>query len=87
MDSIHPGYGTFATGGSDGFVNIWDGQNKKRLSQFQKYPTGITSLGFSNDGTMLAIGVSYLYEDREPVNVPEPAVFVRNISDAEAKPK
>lgn len=26
-------YNTFATGGSDGFVNIWDGFNKKRLCQ------------------------------------------------------
>jgi cell cycle arrest protein BUB3 len=61
--------------------------SKKRLSQFQKYPTGITSLGFSPDGTMLAVGVSYLFEDPEPVNSPEPSVFVRGITDAEAKPK
>lgn len=26
-------YGTFATGGCDGFVNVWDGNNKKRLYQ------------------------------------------------------
>ena len=26
-------HNTFATGGSDGFVNIWDGFNKKRLCQ------------------------------------------------------
>jgi cell cycle arrest protein BUB3 len=26
-------YGTFATGGCDGFVNVWDGTNKKRLYQ------------------------------------------------------
>lgn len=26
-------YGTFASGGCDGIVNIWDGANKKRLSQ------------------------------------------------------
>ena len=34
-------YNTFATGGSDGFVNIWDGANKKRLCQFHRYPTSI----------------------------------------------
>ncbi len=34
-------YNTFATGGSDGFVNIWDGFNKKRLCQFHRYPTSI----------------------------------------------
>ena len=34
--SFHQAYSTFATGGSDGFVNIWDGFNKKRLCQFHK---------------------------------------------------
>ena len=34
--SFHGDYNTFATGGSDGLVNIWDGQNKKRLCQFHK---------------------------------------------------
>ena len=29
-------HNTFATGGSDGFVNIWDGFNKKRLCQVHK---------------------------------------------------
>ncbi len=32
--SFHNAYNTFATGGSDGMVNIWDGFNKKRLCQF-----------------------------------------------------
>ena len=31
--SINDRHNTFATGGSDGFVNIWDGFNKKRLCQ------------------------------------------------------
>ena len=34
--SFHNGHHTFATGGSDGYVNIWDGFNKKRLCQFHK---------------------------------------------------
>nr|GEY71150.1 mitotic checkpoint protein BUB3 [Tanacetum cinerariifolium] len=29
--SFHQVCGTFATGGCDGFVNVWDGNNKKRL--------------------------------------------------------
>ncbi len=37
--SFHAGHNTFATGGSDGFVNIWDGFNKKRLCQFHRYDT------------------------------------------------
>lgn len=31
--AYHPVFGTFATGGGDGVVNIWDGNNKKRLFQ------------------------------------------------------
>jgi len=53
--SFHREYNTFATGGSDGLVNIWDGANKKRLCQFHKYPTSIASLSFSSDGSLLAI--------------------------------
>jgi len=48
--SFHQVFNTFATGGSDGYVNIWDGFNKKRLCQFHRYNTGITSLCFSHDG-------------------------------------
>lgn len=35
--AFHNQHNTFATGGSDGFVNIWDGFNKKRLCQFHRY--------------------------------------------------
>lgn len=34
---FHPVYNTFASGGSDGFINIWDGYNKKRLCQFHRF--------------------------------------------------
>ncbi|PIN19758.1 Mitotic spindle checkpoint protein BUB3, WD repeat superfamily [Handroanthus impetiginosus] len=33
--ALHPIYGTFATGGCDGYVNMWDGNNKKRLYQYK----------------------------------------------------
>lgn len=32
-NKMHCSYGTFATGGCDGIVNVWDGNNKKRLYQ------------------------------------------------------
>lgn len=35
--AFHPTHGTFATGGCDGAVYIWDGGNKKRLSQVSGY--------------------------------------------------
>lgn len=73
-------------GGSDGFVNIWDPFNKKRLCQFHRYPTSIASLAFNNDGTMLAIASSYMHEKGD-ISHPEDAIFIRQVTDAETKPK
>ncbi|XP_068695816.1 mitotic checkpoint protein BUB3-like [Montipora capricornis] len=84
--SFHNIHNTFATGGSDGFVNIWDGFNKKRLCQFHRYPTSISSLSFSNDGSLLAIASSYMYEEDEKDHSPD-AIYIRRVSDAETKPK
>ncbi len=88
--SFHRDYNTFATGGSDGLVNIWDGANKKRLCQFHKYPTSIASLAFSGDGNVLAIASSYLHEHDPPLaeaDVPEDAIFIRYVTDQETRPK
>uniref|UniRef100_A0A8B9YRH5 BUB3 mitotic checkpoint protein n=2 Tax=Bos mutus grunniens TaxID=30521 RepID=A0A8B9YRH5_BOSMU len=84
--SFHNIHNTFATGGSDGFVNIWDPFNKKRLCQFHRYPTSIASLAFSNDGTTLAIASSYMYE-MDDTEHPEDGIFIRQVTDAETKPK
>lgn len=85
--AFHNVYSTFATGGSDGFVYIWDGFNKKRLCQFRKYPASISSLSFSTDGSVLAIASSYQFEEGELANMPEDSVFIRKVSDQEMKPK
>ncbi|CAH2053293.1 unnamed protein product [Thlaspi arvense] len=79
-------YGTFATGGCDGFVNIWDGNNKKRLYQYSKYPTSISALSFSRDGQLLAVASSYTYEEGEKSHEPD-AIFVRSVNEIEVKPK
>uniref|UniRef100_A0A1B0DMB7 Uncharacterized protein n=1 Tax=Phlebotomus papatasi TaxID=29031 RepID=A0A1B0DMB7_PHLPP len=78
IHSFHNIYHTFATGGSDGFVNIWDGFNKKRLCQFHHYDTSIAALAFSHDGSTLAIACSYLDElEKVPDPQPEPTIYVR----------
>jgi len=79
-------YGTFASGGCDGIVNIWDGENKKRLFQFPKYPTSISSLSFSEDATLLAVASSYTFEEGEKDHPPD-QIFVRHVSENEVKPK
>ncbi|CAL1542128.1 unnamed protein product [Lymnaea stagnalis] len=86
--AFHNGYNTFATGGSDGYVNIWDGFNKKRLCQFHRYPTSIASLAFSHDGSVLAIASSFMFETEIDKSVPVPdTVYIRNVTDQETKPK
>jgi len=56
-------YGTFATGGCDGIINVWDGAQKKRLCQYPQYPTSIAAMDFNNDGSLLAIAASYTFEE------------------------
>ncbi|KAI3856844.1 hypothetical protein MKW92_048169 [Papaver armeniacum] len=84
--AFHPIYGTFATGGCDGFVNVWDGNNKKRLYQYSKYPTSIAALSFNRDGRLLAVASSYTFEGGDKPHEPD-TIFVRNIHEAEVKPK
>lgn len=56
-------HNTFASGGSDGFISIWDHNAKKRMKLFPKYPAPISALAFSPDGTKLAIGASYEHDN------------------------
>lgn len=67
-------------------MNIWDPFNKKRLCQFHRYPTSIASLAFSIDGSLLAIASSYMQEQGD-ISHPEDAIFIRQVTDAETKPK
>ncbi|KAK6136937.1 hypothetical protein DH2020_029315 [Rehmannia glutinosa] len=84
--AFHPIYGTFATGGCDGYVNVWDGNNKKRLYQYAKYPTSVAALSFSRDGRLLAVASSYTYEEGDKPHEPD-AIFVRSVNEVEVKPK
>ena len=84
--AFHPTYGTFATGGCDGTVVIWDGLNKKRISSLPKFPTSIAAMVFSPDGSELAIASSYTFEEGERDH-PRDELFVRKMLDSECKPK
>lgn len=79
-------YGTFASGGSDCVVSIWDGVNRKRIKQFQRYPDEISSLSFSPDGKMLAVASSYTFDEGERDHSPD-AIFIKHIGDNECKPR
>ncbi|KAF2752560.1 nuclear pore complex subunit [Pseudovirgaria hyperparasitica] len=86
--SFHPKHGTFASGGGDGVVALWDGVAKRRIRQYQKYPASIAALDFSKDGRYLAVAVSSGFEDgQEDIEGSVVKVFIRELSDSEAKGK
>jgi len=78
---------TFATGGCDGTVVLWDGQNKKKLTALPAFPTSISALCFSPDGTELAIASSYTHEEGDREQHPQDELYVRQILGSEAMPK
>ncbi|KAJ3362996.1 hypothetical protein HDU91_003170 [Kappamyces sp. JEL0680] len=63
-----------------------DGSQKKRLRQFPSYPTSISSLSFSKDGSLLAIASSYTYEEGEKDH-PVDSIHIRPISESDVLPK
>ena len=76
-------YNTFASAGSDATVSIWDHKVKKRLRQYPKYTNPIASIAFNCDGTKLAVGVSYTWDEGEvgARNSERPMVCVRKLGD------
>ena len=86
--AFHPIHGTFASGGGDGVVAFWDAVAKRRIRQYQKYSTSVSSLSFSSDGKYLAVGLSPGMEDGTEFK-PEGQIqlFIRELSETEAKGK
>lgn len=85
--AFHPIHRTFATGGSDAIVNMWDPFNRKRLCQFRRFPSSVVSLSFSPEGTLLAIASTYMYEEErdDPASIPESALAIRRMTDIEVR--
>ena len=85
--AFHPKFtNTFATGGCDGTVVLWDGGNKKKLTALPVFPTSISALSFSEDGSQLAIASSYTHEEGDRDH-PQDEIYVRKILESEAMPK
>eukprot|EP00033_Pygsuia_biforma_P001318 GCRY01001493.1.p1 GENE.GCRY01001493.1~~GCRY01001493.1.p1 ORF type:complete len:328 (-),score=49.05 GCRY01001493.1:71-1054(-) len=84
--AFHPKQGTFASGGCDGLVNIWDGANRKRVCQLHRYPTSIASLAFNHTGNLLAVASSYTYEQGEREH-PQDSIFIRPMAENEVMPR
>lgn len=87
--AFHPVHGTFASGGSDGGLYTWDAFKKKRLWRADPFDTAVSTLDFSSDGSMLALGVSYTWDDGEEGLQAQPAnqLYVRPITQSEVMSK
>ncbi|KAH8159293.1 hypothetical protein CIB48_g8951 [Xylaria polymorpha] len=87
--AFHPNYGTFASGGGDSTVALWDADAKRRMKVYQKFPDSICALAFSADGRHLAIAVCPGFETGMDDYVGEgrTKIFIRELSENEALPK
>ncbi|KAI9831717.1 MAG: hypothetical protein M1826_003048 [Phylliscum demangeonii] len=64
--AFHPVHdGSFASGGGDGVVALWDGVAKRRIRQYQRYPASVAALAFSADGRWLAVACCRAFEDAD----------------------
>ncbi|KAF2734957.1 mitotic checkpoint protein BUB3 [Polyplosphaeria fusca] len=86
--AFHPVHGTFASGGGDCVVALWDAVGKRRIRQYQRFPSSISTVDFSADGRMMAVGVSPGYENAtEDVPDGPTKVFIRTLTENEAQAK
>ncbi|KIH89360.1 cell cycle arrest protein BUB3 [Sporothrix brasiliensis 5110] len=87
--AFHPRYGTFASGGGDGTVALWDAEAKRRMKQYQKIPNSVWALSFSGNGRYLAMGVAPGFEtgQEDYSGAGKTQIIVRELSETEAKGK
>lgn len=87
--AFHPVHGTFASGGGDGTVALWDAEAKRRLKQYQKFPNSVAALAFSSDGRFLAIGTCPGFEtgQEDYSGAGQTAIIIRELGENEAKGK
>jgi len=64
-------------------VSIWDHESKKRLRQFPKFQSPISSISFSHDGTKLAVAVCDVWDEGEEASkqAKRPSIFIRALGD------
>lgn len=81
-------HGTFATGGGDGVIALWDAQTKRRIRQYPKQVASVAALDFSPDSKYVAVGVSPGFEDGAEERETDQSlvqVVIRELAENEAK--
>lgn len=86
--AFHPVHGTFATGGGDGVVAIWDAIAKRRIRIYPKLASSVAAMSFSSNGKLLATAISPGSEDGKD-HVPQGSIgiMIRELGENEVKRK
>ncbi|KAI0132672.1 WD40-repeat-containing domain protein [Xylariales sp. AK1849] len=87
--AFHPHFGTFASGGGDATVALWDAAAKRRMKIYQKLAESVAALAFSSDGRYLAVGVCPGFETgmEDYSGEGRTKVMIRELGETEAKGK
>ncbi|KAJ3161913.1 hypothetical protein HDU88_007144 [Geranomyces variabilis] len=88
--AYHPHYGTFASGGSDGGVNFWDGNSKQRLKNFNSpIPGQITAVAFNGNGSIFAYAAGYDWSKGHEHAKPDQktGIYLQAVQVDDVKPK
>ena len=86
--AFHPVHGTFATGGGDGVVAIWDAIAKRRIRIYPKLASSIAAMSFSSNGKILATAISPGFEDgKDEIAEGSIAIMIRELGENEVKRK
>ena len=86
--AFHPIYGTFASGGGDGVVAVWDAIAKRRIRIYPKYASSVAAMAFSANGKYLVVAISPGFEDgKDEIIGGTVDIFVRELGENEAKRK
>ncbi|KXJ85506.1 mitotic checkpoint protein BUB3 [Microdochium bolleyi] len=87
--AFHPAFGTFASGGGDTTVALWDAEAKRRMKIYPKFPESVAALAFSTDGRYLAIATCPGFETgmEDYSGEGRTRILIRELSETEARPK
>lgn len=78
---------TFASGGGDGVVTLWDSLAKRRIRQYPKFSASVAALTFSKNGKYLAVGISHGYENGKENMLADNKIVIRELVEGEMKGK
>lgn len=85
--AYNPVHGSFATGGSDAQILLWDKNAKQRLKCYASLGGPVTAMDFRHDSQVLAYSIGYdWHKGHEHANSVQPRISLKKIGD-DAKPK